>query len=268
MFVHPTAIIEKGALLAENVSVGPYSIIGPNVKIGPGTVIDAHVRIDGFTEIGADCKIFHGAVLGKEPQDLKFKGEESYLKIGKGNVIREFVTMHRATGEGKATILGDNNFIMAYVHVGHNCLLGSNILVSNATSFAGHIQIEDKAVVGGMSGVHQFVRIGRLAMVGGCARIVKDVPPFSMVTSSPARFYGLNVIGLRRNGINSEVRIMLKRAYNILSRKSRTAAIEEILSTLTPSEELNHLIEFIQAPSSRGISFRTGRVEKEDSVSI
>ena len=267
MSIHPTAVIEKGAQLADGVEVGPYSIIGANVSIGKGTVIGSNVCIDGFTEIGSDCRIFHGAVLGKEPQDLKFKGEKSYLKIGNGNVIREFATMHRATGEEKSTIVGDNNYIMAYVHVAHNCRLGSGILISNATSFAGHVQIEDKAVIGGMTGVHQFVRIGKLAMVGGCARIVKDVPPFSTVTSSPARFYGLNVVGLRRNAISSEIRNILKRAYTIIRKKSRAAAIEEIL-TLPKSAELDHLLEFIQAPSSRGISFRTGRVEKEDSVSL
>ena len=267
MYIHPTAIIDKSAQLAQGVKIGPYSIIGKNVTIGENTEIDSNVCIDSFTDIGSNCRIFHGAVLGKEPQDLKFKKEETYLKIGNGNVIREFVTMHRATGEGNSTIVGDNNYIMGYVHVAHNCCLGSGILVSNASSFAGHIQIEDKAVIGGMTGVHQFVRIGKLAMVGGCARIVKDVPPFSTVTSSPARFYGLNVIGLRRHGIPSDVRNTLKKAYMILRKKSRAAAIGEIL-TLTQSEELEHLLAFIQAPSLRGISFRTGRVEKEDSVSL
>lgn len=265
MSVHPLAIVDDGANIGENVEIGPFSIIGKDVTIGKGTKIDAHVRIEGPTEIGENCRVFQGAVLGFDPQDLKYKsGETTYLKIGGGNIIREYVTVHRATGEGNATVIGDNNFIMAYVHIGHNCILGSNILVSNATSFAGHVHIEDRAVVGGMTGVHQFVRIGRLAMVGGCARIVKDIPPYSMVTGSPAKFYGLNIIGLRRNGISAESRTEIKRAYAILNRKNRLDAIDEIVSTLSLDDEMNHLLEFLKAPSSRGICLRGGSGEKDE----
>ncbi len=264
MIIHPTALIEKGAELSENVIIGPYSVIGAHVKIGSGTQIDSHVRIDGFTEIGSDCVIHQGASLGKEPQDLKFKNEETYLKIGNGNVIREFVTMHRATGEGNSTIIGDNNFIMAYVHIGHNCVLGSNIIISNSTSFAGHIHVEDKAVISGMTAFHQFVRIGSLAMVGGFSRVTKDVPPFSTVAGSPARFYGLNVVGLRRNGFSSETRLNLKRAYKILCEKPRNDALEEIEKTLPSCPELLHVINFFREKSSRGITMRIGRGEKAE----
>ena len=267
MSIHPTAIVESGAEIATDAVIGPYAIIGQHAKIGSRTFIDAYVRVEGHTTVGSDCTIHQGAVLGKEPQDLKFKNEETYLRIGNGNIIREYVTIHRATGEGNSTVVGDNNFIMAYVHIGHNCSFGSNIIISNATSFAGHIHVEDRAVISGMTGVHQFVRIGSLAMVGGCARIVKDVPPFSTVTSSPARFYGLNVIGLRRNGVSSDIRLNLKRAYAILCKKPRRVAIDEIEATLVKSDELIHLLEFFKSKSIRGVTLRTGRIEKEESLS-
>lgn len=266
MSIHPTAIIEKGAIIADDVEIGPYAVIGSDVKIGSGTIIDSMVCIDGFTEIGKNCKIYHGASLGKAPQDLKFKNEKTYLKIGDGNVIREYVTIHRATGDGSSTIVGDNNFIMAYVHIGHNCVFGSNIIVSNATSFAGHIQVEDKAVISGMTGFHQFVRVGSLAMVGGCARVTKDVPPYSTVAGSPARLFGLNVIGLRRNNIGSEIRNTLKNAYKLLEKMPRLKALEEIQNNMPQSPELQHLIEFLSTNSARGFTLRLAGKHEEDSL--
>lgn len=264
MSIHPSSIIDPSAKIAEDVEIGPFSVIGPDVQIGSGCVIDANVRITGHTEIGPGCRIFQGAVIGMPPQDLKFKSAETtYLKIGKNNIIREFVTLHCATGAGNATVIGDNNFLMAYVHVGHNCVLGSNIIVSNVSSFAGHVYIEDNAVIGGMTGVHQFVRIGRFAMVGGCSRITKDIPPYSTVAGSPERFYGLNVVGLRRHGIDLATRTALKKAYGVLCSKNRAQAILEIESMKNDSPEMAHLIEFVKADSKRGICFRRDKVRKD-----
>lgn len=264
MSIHPTAIIDPSAQIASDVEIGPFSIIDANVKIGSGCIIDSHVRITGYTEIGSDCHIFQGAVIGMPPQDLKFRNEEvSYLKIGSGNIFREFVTIHRATGEGCSTIIGDNNFLMGYVHVGHNCVLGSNIIVSNVSSFAGHVTIEDNVVVGGMTGVHQFVRIGAFAMAGGCSRITKDIPPYSTVAGSPERFYGLNVVGLRRNGISSETRIALKKAFAVFCSKNKLQALAEVETHFEMTPEMRHLIEFIKAPSKRGVCFKTELTKKE-----
>ncbi|MDQ7824787.1 MAG: acyl-ACP--UDP-N-acetylglucosamine O-acyltransferase [Candidatus Eremiobacteraeota bacterium] len=254
--IHPLAVVHQGAQLDESVEVGPFSIIGEHVRVGAGTTIGSNVIIDGWTTIGCNCRIFHGAVLGTEPQDLKYKGEKSYVKIGDNNLIREFVTVHRATSDEGVTQIGDNNFLMAYVHIGHNCIIGSNTLIANATSLAGHVDVEDRAVIGGMSGVHQFVRVGSLAMVGGYARVVKDVPPYSMVWGQPARLFGLNIVGLKRQKISQEVRGNLKRAYRIIAQKSRLLALEEIKTQIAPGPEIAHLIKFLESPSKMGIILR------------
>ena len=264
MSIHPSAIIDPSAEIAEGVEIGPFSLIGPHVKIGPGCEIGSSVTITGHTEIGSGCRIFQGASIGMPPQDIKFKKEDvTYVKIGDNNIIREFVTVHSATGAGNVTRIGNGNFLMAYVHVGHNCELGSNIIVSNASSFAGHVRIDDNAVVGGMTGVHQFVRIGCFTMVGGCSRINIDAPPFSMVAGSPERFYGLNVVGLRRHGMDSAARLALKRAYSLLCSKTRPEAIAEI-EAMEQTPEIVKVLEFVKAPSKRGICFRRERVRNSE----
>ena len=270
MSIHPTAIVDPSAQIAEDVEIGPFCVIGPHVKIDSGCIIDSGVKIDCYTEIGKNCKIYHGAVIGTPPQDVKFKPSEiTYIKIGSGNLIREFVTIHSATGAGNETVVGDNNFLMAYVHVGHNCHLGSNITISNAASFAGHVHIEDNAVIGGMTGVHQFVRIGSFAMVGGCSRITKDVPPFSMIAGSPERFYGLNVVGLRRNGIDLETRNLIKRAYSIFCQKNKSEAIAEMETMDCSSKEMQHILEFVKFDSKRGICFkRDSKVKKDKDTEV
>jgi len=246
--IHETAIVHPDAQIGLNVQIGPYSVIGPHVVIGDGTRIESHVVIKPWTTIGENCWICTGAVLGGEPQDAKFKGERSFLRIGNRNIIREYVTIHRATGEDNETVVGDDNMLMAYCHVGHNCTLGSGIMMANTVGISGHVVVEDKAVFGGLTGVHQFVRIGKLAMIGGHSKIVQDVPPFMMADGRPARVCELNVIGLRRNGVPPKSRAGLRQAYKLLYRSNLnlSQAIETIDSEVEPSPERDYLLEFVR----------------------
>jgi UDP-N-acetylglucosamine acyltransferase len=231
--IHPTAVIHPKAELHETVQVGPYAVIGEHVRIGANTVVGAHVVIEGWTEIGEDNQIFPGAVLGTEPQDLKYNGAPSQLVIGRGNRIREFVTINRATNEGEATIIGDYNLLMAYVHVAHNCVIENQVVITNAVSLAGHIHIESQARIGGMVGIHQFTRVGRLAMVGAMSRVDRDVPPYLLVEGHPARIRGLNLVGLRRaKGMEGSLPA-LRQAYRLLYRSG--LPLEKALQTLRES---------------------------------
>ncbi|MDR3348326.1 MAG: acyl-ACP--UDP-N-acetylglucosamine O-acyltransferase [Acidaminococcales bacterium] len=246
--IHEKAAIHPGANIGRDVEIGPYAVIGPNVSIGDGSKIGAHVVIDGWTSIGKNCVICPGAVIGGEPQDLKFVGEKSYVYIGDNCSIREFVTINRATGEGNETRIGNNVLLMATTHVAHNCVLGNNVIISNGTGLAGHATVEDRAVIGGLSGIHQFVKIGRNAMVGGMAKIVQDVPPFVIVDGNPAFVAGLNSVGISRAGISPAVRHDLKKAYKILYRSSNSleGAIAEMEQELDASEEIEHLLRFLR----------------------
>ncbi|MDW8106725.1 MAG: acyl-ACP--UDP-N-acetylglucosamine O-acyltransferase [Armatimonadota bacterium] len=246
--IHPTAVVHPSAEIEDEVEIGPYCIIGAHVHIGAGTILGAHVVVEGYTHIGRNNIIYHGAVLGAPPQDRKFKHERSYLKIGDNNWIREYVTIHRASGEEQATIVGDNNFLMAYAHIGHNCKVGNGVVVANAVGISGHCEIGDGANIGGMTGVHQFTRIGKLAMVGGMSRIVRDVPPFMIVEGSPAQVRGVNVVGLRRAGVPEATRDALRKAcrWMFFSELNMSQAIEKIRAELEMSAELEHLIEFME----------------------
>jgi UDP-N-acetylglucosamine acyltransferase len=246
--IHETAIVHPSAELGSGVTIGAYSIIGPDVRVGDGCVIEPHAIIEPFTTIGDDCHICSGVILGGQPQDHKFKGERTYLTIGDNNIIREYVTVHRATGEGNATILGSDNMLMAYCHIGHNCELRNGISMANMVGISGHVIVEDKVVFGGMVGVHQFVRIGKMAMVGGFSKIVQDVPPFAMVDGRPAKVYDLNVIGLRRSGVRPDVRNGLRQAYKLLYRSNfnLSQAVESIESEIEPSAERDYLLEFVR----------------------
>ncbi|PIG94379.1 acyl-ACP--UDP-N-acetylglucosamine O-acyltransferase [Gloeocapsopsis sp. IPPAS B-1203] len=259
--IHPTAVIHSGADLHPSVQVGPYAVIGEHVKVGSETVIGAHVVLDGSTEIGVGNHIFPGAAIGLEPQDLKYKGAVSYVKIGDNNRIREYVTINRATGAGEATIIGNNNLLMAYVHVAHNCVIGDSVVIANAVAMAGHVNIESRATIGGVLGIHQFVHIGRLAMVGGMSRIDRDVPPYMLVEGSPARVRSLNLIGLKRAGIveldEGKVFQTCKKAFRTLYRSGLTLnqALEK-LDLLQDNEHLQHLRQFLQLsqmPERRGL---------------
>ncbi|RKY32093.1 MAG: acyl-[acyl-carrier-protein]--UDP-N-acetylglucosamine O-acyltransferase [Candidatus Omnitrophota bacterium] len=252
--IHPTAVVSPKAEIGENVEIGPYAVIEENVKIGDGTLIGPFVHICGYTEIGKNCKIFTGATVGSIPQDLKYKGEITYLKIGDGNIIREYVTINPATEAGESTIIGNNNLIMAYAHIAHNCRIGNNVIISNCGTLAGHVVIEDFAIIGGMVGIHQFCRVGSYSIVGGCSKITKDIIPFSLADGHPARPYGLNIIGLKRRNFPSEKIKIIKKAYKILFRSGLniSSALKE-LEKMEKCEEISHLIEFIRS-STRGIA--------------
>jgi UDP-N-acetylglucosamine acyltransferase len=244
--IHPTAIIHPQAELDPTVKVGPSSVIENKVKIGANTEIFPHVIISGPTEIGQNNRIFPGAVIGLEPQDLKYQGADSSLKIGNNNIIRECVTINRATAEDEVTLIGDNNLLMAYVHVAHNCAIENNVIIANNVALAGHVRIESKAVIGGVLGVHQFVQIGTMAMLGGMSRIDRDVPPFMLVEGNPSLVRSLNLIGLKRAGLTTEDFSLLKKAFHLLylEKIPFTKAIEQ-LKLLADNTYLNHLYNFL-----------------------
>jgi UDP-N-acetylglucosamine acyltransferase len=249
--IHPTAIIHPTAQIHPTVIVGPYSVIGENVKIGADTIIDSHVIIAELTEIGVGNHIFPGAVIGGEPQDLKYKGEPSWVKIGDYNQIREYVTINRATDPDQVTKIGNHNLLMAYAHVAHNCILEDEVIIANSVALAGHIYIESKARISGVLGVHQFVHIGRLAMVGGMSRIERDVPPYTMVEGNPSRVRSLNLIGLQRSGLSSEEIAEIKKAFRIMYRSGLTfkKALEE-LDSLSDNPYVQHFRHFLHQSTS------------------
>jgi UDP-N-acetylglucosamine acyltransferase len=259
---HWNKVVHPGAHIGKNVEIGPYAVIGENVEIGEGTKIGPHVVISGWTSIGRDCRIFQGASVGEEPQDLKFKGEKSYVFVGDRTTIRECATIHRATGEGEETRIGNDCLLMAYTHVAHNCVVGNGVIMSNAAMIAGHAVIEDRAVIGGMSGVHQFVKIGRNAMVGGASKIVQDVVPYTIVDGHPAKVVGLNSVGISRAGIPIDSRRNIKKAYKLLYRSglSLAQAIEMIEQEVDSCEEVDHFLRFLRN-AERGIC--RGRRESE-----
>lgn len=249
MQIHPTAIVDPNAHLEEGVIVGPGVVIGPHVWIGEGTQIGPHVVIQPYTCIGRYCKIRAGAVLGGTPQDLKFRGERSFLEIGDENEICEFVTIHRATGEDERTLIGNRNLIMAYAHIGHNCRVGNENSIASYVGICGHVTIEDKVVIGGMVGIHQYVRVGKLAMIGGFSKVVQDVPPFMMVDGRPAKPYDVNVRGLRRAGLPPRIRASLRQAFKFLYRSnlSLAQALEAIENEIEISPERDYLLSFLHA---------------------
>lgn len=253
--IHKTAIVSKKAKLAENIEVGPYSIIGDNVAIGESTKVYAYCVIEGNTAIGSGCEIFTGAVVGSRPQDLKYKGEKTLLEIGNNNIIREYCTLNPGTGPGGRTVVGDNNLLMAYSHIAHDCRVGNDCVIANNGTLAGHVTIEDKAVVGGLVAIHQFVRVGRLSIIGGCSKVVQDIPPFSTCDGHPALVYGLNLIGLRRNNTPKESITQLDRAFRILFNAglSPKHALEELKKNIRPCEEVSCLINFVK-DSERGLA--------------
>ena len=252
--IHPTAIVDKGAELADGVEVGPYSVIGPNVRLGAGTRIRSHVVLDGRTTLGRDCTMFPFACIGTQTQDLKYEGGETFVEIGDGTTLREYVTVNSGTNEGEVTRVGSRCHIMAYAHVAHACRVGDEVIMANCATLAGEVVVEDQAILGGLSAFHQFVRVGRLCMVGGMARISQDCPPFTLVAGEPAGVRGINVIGLKRRGFGPEVAGVLKEAYRHLYRSDLTTsnAVKRIREELEMTPELEHLVTFIEQ-SERGI---------------
>ncbi len=252
--IHPTAVVHPEARLGYNVKVGPYTVIGPDVEIGPECEIGSSVLIEGNTRIGRNNKIFHGAVIGTVPQDLKYAGETSHVEIGDDNIIREYVTVHLATGEGEKTRIGNGCLLMAYVHVAHNCQLHDHVILANAVNLAGHIEVGEWAIIGGMTPVHQFVRIGAHAFIGGGSRLAQDVPPFIRVAGNPVEVAGLNSVGLKRRGFDEATLQNLKLAYRILYRSGNnvTQALELIALECRLDPHIEELMAFIRR-SERGI---------------
>jgi UDP-N-acetylglucosamine acyltransferase len=257
--IHPTALVSEGARLGEGVRVGAYAVVEDEVEIGAGSEIGAHAVVKRFTTMGARNRVFEHATLGGEPQDVKFAGERSHLRIGDDNLIREYATLHRASGEGEATVIGHRNFLMIGVHVAHNCEVGNDNIFANGAALAGHIRVEDHVFLSNDVGCHQFVRLGRYAMVGGKSKIVQDVLPFFTTDGNPARARGLNTVGLRRAGFSVESRRALRRAYHLLFRSglSLAAALDEI--ERTDDEHARHLADFIRG-SRRGFIRAARRV--------
>lgn len=253
--VHPTAVIHPGARIGDGCEIGPYCVIGENVELGPRCRLHSHVVIDGHTILGQENEIFPFASIGLKTQDLKWKGGVTWTKIGDRNTFREYVTINSATGEGEFTVVGSHNHILAYCHVAHNCTLGNRIIMSNVATLAGHVMVEDHAVIGGLAAVHQFCRIGRLSMVGGCSKVVQDIPPFMIGDGNPAETRTINKVGLERNGVAEEVLEALRQAYKMLFREGLTIpnALTKIGEKLPKSTEIQHLIKFVRE-SERGIS--------------
>jgi UDP-N-acetylglucosamine acyltransferase len=252
--IHPTAIVHPSANIARGVDIGPYCLVGENVSIGKGTVLQAHVVINGWTSLGEDCEIYPFATIGASSQDRKYTGERAFTKIGNRSVLREYVSVQRATGEDAVTAVGDDCLLLAYVHIAHNCILGDHVTMSNLAQLAGHVEVGDFVTIGGQAGVHQFTRIGRYAMVGGASKITKDVPPFFLIEGNPAEPYGLNSVGLRRAGFSVEERNEIKKFYKILynPKLNVSQAVEEMKAEAS-SDPGRELVAFLEAPSQRGI---------------
>jgi UDP-N-acetylglucosamine acyltransferase len=252
--IHPTAIVHPNANIARGVDIGPYCLVGENVSIGKGTMLQAHVVINGWTQLGEDCEIYPFATIGASSQDRKYTGERAFTKIGSRTVLREYVSVHRATGEDQVTAVGDDCLLLAYVHIAHNCILGNHVTMSNLAQLAGHVEVGDFVTIGGQAGVHQFTRIGRYAMVGGASKITKDVPPFFLIEGNPAEPYGLNSVGLRRAGFSVEERNEIKKFYKILynPKLNVSQAVEEMKAEAS-SDPGRELVAFLEAPSQRGI---------------
>ncbi len=253
--IHPTAIIDPRSEIAENVSIGPFTIIEADVRIGKGTTIASNVLVASGTRIGENCQIFNGVVMGTVPQDLKFGGEESELSIGDRTVIREFCTLNRGTRHGHLhTKVGSDCMLMAYAHIAHDCYLGDNVILANSVNLAGHVSIGDWAAVGGVTGIHQFVKIGIHAFVGGMARVSQDIPPYIRAAKEPIRYFGPNSIGLRRRGFSSSQVQAIKKAYQILFRSGLNVkqGVEAIKDRLEITPEIEVILNFIQS-SKRGL---------------
>jgi len=254
--IHSTAIINPKAEIDSNVEIGPYSVIMGNVFIGSGTVIGPHVVIDSYVTIGADCNIFQYAAIGAAPQSLKFEGGETYVKIGRGTIVREFVTIHRGTESGGGiTEVGEENLLMAYTHIAHDCKTGRKVILSNNATLAGHITIGDNATIGGLVAIHQFVRIGDYAFIGGKSAVVKDVPPYVIASGDRAKLHGLNSVGLKRHGFSKNTLSSLKKTYRIIFRIGLTMneAIERVRAEVEQIPEVLAFIDFIKS-SQRGIT--------------
>lgn len=246
--IHASALVNTSAEIGDGVTIGPYCVVGGDVRIGEGAELDPHVVVESGSRIGRNCRIGPGTVIGGPPQDLKYKGEKTFVVLGDNCVVRECVTLHRAVGEGASTKIGSDNFFMAYAHVGHNCEIGSNNIFSSYVGLAGHVSVENNVVMGGYVGAHQYSRVGKMAMIGAFSKINQDIPPFMLADGIPAKVVELNRIGLKRSGISAAERSTLRQAYKLLYRMNlnRAEAIERIEEELEHSPELVYLLNFLQ----------------------
>ena len=252
--IHPTAIIHPQARLGARCRIGPYCVIGEHVELGDDCQLHSHVVIDGHTRLGRANEIFPFASIGLKTQDLKWNGGLTRTEIGDRNTLREYVTVHSATGDGEVTTVGSDNHILAYCHLAHNVVVGHRVIMSNVATLAGHVTVEDHAVIGGLVAIHQFCRVGKMAMIGGCAKVVQDVPPFMIADGNAARTVTVNKVGMERNGVSEATQTALRQAYKILFRAGLTIpnALEQIEKELPPLSELAYLINFVRT-SERGI---------------
>lgn len=267
MQIHPTAVVHPKAELASDVEVGPFSVVGEHVRIGRGTRLVAHVYVEGWTEIGERCQLYPYASIGTPPQHLQYQGEPTKVVIGNDNILREYVTVNRATvAGGGLTKIGDHNFLMAYVHVAHDCLLGNHIIMANASTLAGHISIGDHAIIGGLVGIHQYVRVGSYVMIGGCSAVAQDVPPFMRAAGGyRVKLYGLNSVGLRRQNFSADRISALKQAYEVLFRSGHriAEAIKVARDQFKDHPDVAALLNFLEG-SKRGICRSVGKGEEHE----
>lgn len=253
--IHPTAIIDPSAKLGDNVIVGPHSLIGPECAIGDNCQIGSSVAIHRWVELGDNCWVWHGASLGGDPQDLKFKGGKTRVVIGRNTVIREYATVNLSTEEGDVTRVGENSFLMAYCHVAHECRVGNGVIMANSATLAGHVTVEDFAIIGGLTPVHQFSRVGCYCMIGGSSAVQKDVLPYTKAFGNPLVMYGLNSVGLTRRGFSEEKKAIIEKAYRLIFRSglNTSQAVSRIRDSLPLTPEIQHILEFIEG-SARGIT--------------
>ncbi len=251
--IHPSAIIDPKAEIGKDVEIGPWAFVGPHCTVGAGSSLAMRSVLESHVKLGKNVKVGIGSVLGGLPQDLKFKGEETWVEIGDGTTIREYATVNRGTSESLKTSVGSNSFLMSYVHLAHDCHVGNNVIISNGTQLAGHVTVEDYAGISGLCAVHQFTRIGAHAYIGGCSRVPKDVPPFVRAVGNPIQLYGLNSVGLQRRGFKPEAIAELKRAYRLFFRSELNVsqAIEQARAELKQIPEVMALVNFLEA-SERG----------------
>jgi UDP-N-acetylglucosamine acyltransferase len=253
--IHPTAIVDKKAELASDVVIGPFAIVGPHCTIGASSVLHARATLEEHVKLGARVTVGVGSILGGRPQDLKFKGEETWCEIGDDTTIREYVTVNRGTSQSFRTTVGTNCFLMSYAHMGHDCHVGNHVIMSNNATLAGHVTVGDYAILSGLVAVHQFAKIGRHAFIGGMSRVNKDVPPFVKAVGNPLKLYGLNSVGLQRRGFEADVLAELKKAYRLFfnSTLNVSQALEQAQAELKPFQEVTELIDFVEA-SGRGVT--------------
>ncbi|HKI69514.1 MAG TPA: acyl-ACP--UDP-N-acetylglucosamine O-acyltransferase [Verrucomicrobiae bacterium] len=253
--IHPSAVIHPSANIGGGSEIGPYCVIGEHVTLGPNCKLHAHVVVEGHTRLGQENEIFPFASIGLKTQDLKWKGGITRTEIGDGNTFREYVSIHSATGEGEITRVGSHNNLLAYCHIAHNVTLGDHIIMSNVATLAGHVTVENYAIIGGLAAVHQFCRIGKMSIIGGCSKVVQDVPPFMMADGNPAQTRTVNKVGMERNGVSEETQSALRQAFKILFREKLTItnALAQIETDVPPLPEVQHLVQFVRK-SERGIS--------------